>query len=124
MKFIDGELKIEPAPSIPPFASHFLPARRSPTQQEVANLFGRLLRSKQVDELDLVGILKIIEPRLLQLDVIPSAGVSMVYGDIGLDQMLPISDLNIHADNQPEGAGILKKSAMIFVNSSGFSRAM
>jgi hypothetical protein len=91
MRFIDGELKIEPVPSNPPFSGYFLYARRSPTQEEVANLFGRLVKSKQVDELDLVGILKIVEPRLLQLDVIPSAGASMVYGDIGLDQMLPIS---------------------------------
>jgi len=91
MKVIDGQLKIQPVPSNPPFPGYLLSARRSPSQGEVANLFGRLVKSKWVQDLDLVNILKLVEPRLLQLDTISSAGSSMIYGDIGLDQMLPIS---------------------------------
>ena len=91
IKFVDGQLRMQPVPSNPPFPCYFLSARRSPSQEKVANLFGRLVKSKRVQDLELVNILKLVEPRLLQLDVIPSAGSSMIYGDIGLDQMLPIS---------------------------------
>ncbi len=91
MKFLDGDLKIVPVPSDPPFPGYFLSARRSPSQEEAANLLGRLIKSKLVDELDLLNVLRVVEPRLLDVDVIPSAGTSMMYGDIGLEQMLPLS---------------------------------
>lgn len=91
MSFTKGELRIEPAPTDPPFPGFFLYAQNSPTQDEAATLFGKLVRAKQVDQLDLVEVLKLVEPRLRQLDVVPSAGSSMIYGDIGLEQMLPLS---------------------------------
>lgn len=91
MSFTKGELRIEPAPADPPFPGFFLYAQNSPTQEEAATLFGKLVRAKQVDQLDLVEVLKLVEPRLRQLDVVPSAGSSMIYGDIGLEQMLPLS---------------------------------
>lgn len=112
MRVIDGQLKIQPVPSNPPFPGYLLSARRSPSQEEVANLFGRLVKSKRVQNLDLVSILKLVEPRLLQLDVIPSAGSSMIYGDIGLDQMLPIS---LMGDGMERVIGIVLRIA----NASG-----
>ena len=112
MKFVDGQLKIQPVSSKLPFPGYFLSARRSPSQGEVANLFGRLVKSKQVQDLELVNILKLVEPRLLQLDVIPSAGSSMIYGDIGLDQMLPIS---LMGDGMERVIGIVLRIA----NASG-----
>ncbi len=112
MKFIDGQLKVRPVSSKPPFPGYFLSARRSPSQGEVANLFGRLVKSKRVQDLDLVNILKFVEPRLLKLDTISSAGSSMIYGDIGLDQMLPIS---LMGDGMERVIGIVLRIA----NASG-----
>ncbi len=112
MKFIDGNLRIEPAPSSPPFPGYFLSARRAPTQEDASDLFGRLIKSKLADELDLVEVLKIVEGRLIRLDVIPSAGSSMIYGDIGLEQMLPIS---LMGDGMIRLIGILLRIA----NASG-----
>jgi len=112
MKPVDGNLKVEPVPSTPPFPGYFLSARQPPTQEAVSDLFGRLIKSKLVEELDLVNVLKIIEPRLVQLDVIPSAGSSMIYGDIGLEQMLPIS---LMGDGMARVIGILLRIA----NASG-----
>jgi len=91
MYVANGNLHIEPVPSTSPVSSYFISSRHSSSEEDIANLFGRLIRSKQVEQLDLVEILKIVEPRLVQLEVIPSAGYSMIYGDIGLDQMLPLS---------------------------------
>ncbi len=91
VRLIGGELHIQPVPSTQPFPGHFISARRPPSPEELAALFGQLVRSKRVRDLDLVKILNIVEPRLTQLDVIPSGGASMVYGDIGLKQMLPLS---------------------------------
>lgn len=112
MKFIDGKLRIQPVPSNPPFPGYFLSARKPHSQEEVANLFGRLVKSKRVQNLDLVSILKLVEPRLLQLGVIPSAGSSMIYGDIGLDQMLPTS---LMGDGMERVIGIVLRIA----NASG-----
>lgn len=112
MKFADGELSIKPVPSDPAFPGYFLSARRSPSQEELANLFGRLVKEKRVEMLDLVNVLKLVEPRLLYLDVIPSAGISTIYGDIGLDQMLPIS---LMGDGMERVIGILLRIA----NASG-----
>lgn len=91
MKSSQGELRVEPTPAEPPFPGYFLNSRFSPTQEETAEAFGKLIRAKKVDQLNLIEILKIVEPRLKQLNVVPSAGSSMIYGDIGLDQLLPIS---------------------------------
>ncbi len=91
MKIEKNELRIEPAPSDPPFPGYFLSARRAANQEESATLFGHLVRSKQVEQLDLVNVLKIVEPRLRELAVVPSAGASMIYGDIGLPELFPIS---------------------------------
>lgn len=91
MSFVKGELQIAPPPSSPPFPGYFLTAQSSAPQEEAAHLFGKLVRAKKVDQLALVEVLQIIEPRLRELDVVPSAGSSMIYGDIGMEQMLPIS---------------------------------
>jgi len=112
MSFAKGELSIEPGASSPPFPGYFLTSQSSASQEEAAQLFGKLVRSKQVDQLALVEVLKIIEPRLRELDVVPSAGSSMIYGDIGLDQMLPLS---LMGDGMSRVMGILLRIA----NASG-----
>lgn len=108
MKFVDGRFQIEPLPSEPPYPGYFLTSRFPPSQEEIAYLFGRLAKSKKLEDIDLANIMRIVEPRLKQMDVIPSAGLPMIYGDIGLDQMLPIS---LMGDGLERITGILLKMA-------------
>lgn len=91
MSLSDGKLKIEPVPADPWFPGFFLVARKSPSEAGAANLLGKLIRSKKETRLQLVEIMKIVDPRLEQLNVIPTAGNSMIYGDIGLKEMIPLS---------------------------------
>ena len=81
-------LRVEPVPLEPPFPGFFLAARRRRTPQEDADQFGTL--DIVGETYDLLETLKILEPRLKRLSTIPRAGVSMIYGDIGLGQMLPL----------------------------------
>lgn len=109
MRPVRGELLIEPTPSPPQNMGYFLSSRSPVGQEESANLLGRLVRSKRVDDLDLVRILReTVEPRLRQLEVIPGAGASLIYGDIGLDQMIPLS---LMGDGMSRVAGILLRIA-------------
>lgn len=91
MSFEEGALRISPTPSGPVTPGYFMSTRRSFNDEEAAYLFGKLKKNKSVDRLDIVEVLKIIEPRLVQLDTIPVAGKSLIFGDIGLDQLLPVS---------------------------------
>ena len=79
---------IEPAPSQPSFPGFFLPARHRPSLQEDAERFGQL--EVMEEPYDLLETLKIIEPRLKRLATIFSAGMPIIYGDIGLGRMLPL----------------------------------
>lgn len=79
---------IEPAPSQPPCPGFFLPARHRPSLQEDAERFGQL--EVMEEPYDLLETLKITEPRLKRLATIFSAGMPIIYGDIGLGRMLPL----------------------------------
>jgi hypothetical protein len=91
MKFTDNGIKIEPIPSETPFPVFFLSSGSSPAEEEVAALYGKLKKNKRVKELNLVEVLKPVEPRLRHLDILPIAGSSRIFGDIGLSQLLPIT---------------------------------
>ncbi len=88
--YIDEKgIRMEPVPSSPPFPGFFLAARTRISPQEDAKRFGRL---EIIDEsFGLLEALKIIEPRLKQLKTIFNAGIPMIYGDIGLGRMFPLS---------------------------------
>jgi len=83
-----GPPRVEPVPLPPPFPGMFLAARRRTTPQEDAERFGRL--DVVEESYDLLEALRILEPRLKRLTTIFSAGVPMIYGDIGLGRMLPL----------------------------------
>ena len=57
--------------------------------REDAFRFGRLRARKQGHLI--VEALKAIEPRLLSLEELSAGGGSMIWGDIGLDELLPLS---------------------------------
>ncbi|MEW5827905.1 MAG: ATP-binding protein, partial [Chloroflexota bacterium] len=90
MGVFDGELSIRPFPNNPPFPGFFITARGgAPNHQEEAALFGKLIKEKR--SFNLVEILQNVDRRLISLTTIQSAGGSMIFGDVGLDQLLPLS---------------------------------
>jgi len=105
MRLAEGGLTVEPIPSLPPFPGYFLTSRSGLLGPQDADLFGRLVKSKRSYVQDLVKVLKIVENRLEHLAIVPSGGSSMIYGDIGLDQMLPLSLL---------GDGIARLASILF----------
>lgn len=88
MGFINGELRIRPVPSTPPFPGYFY-STRSYNPEEDSSLFGNLVKTKK--SFNLVEVLKSVDERLVNLTTIQSGGVPTIYGDIGLEQLLPIS---------------------------------
>lgn len=81
--------KVEPAPPSPFFPGYFLSARGSYTLEEDAKNFGDLLVKKE--PYDFLETLKIVEPRLTNINTILSAGGTLLYGDIGAGRMLPLA---------------------------------
>jgi hypothetical protein len=103
-------VRVEPAPSEPPFPGFFLAARRRRTPHEDAEQFGRL---EIIEEpYDLLEALRILEPRLMRLTTIFSAGVPMIYGDIGLGRMLPLPLMG-------DGLGRLTSLLLTIANAPG-----
>lgn len=91
MTFSDDKLIIEPPPSDPLYPGYFITSRALIGGVEDSELFGKLIKRKNVYRDNFVEALKFIEPRLDQINIIPSAGQSLLYGDIGLNKMLPLS---------------------------------
>ena len=73
--------------SIPPVS--YLSSRNRPTLAEDAKSFGELDKTPGRAELA-VEFLRVIEPRLKDLSVIPEAGESVIYGDVGLGRKIPV----------------------------------
>jgi len=57
------------------------------TSQDVA-LFGAIEKAKRHEEI--MPALRIVEPRLLRLSLVPLAGESILHGDVGLPQLVPL----------------------------------
>lgn len=72
----------------PPFSTIFVPARYRIPPEEDAKRFGDLEVVGQQDML--LDALKLIEPKLKRVAVVATSGVPVLYGDIGLSQMLPL----------------------------------
>ncbi len=103
-------MRVEPVPSQPSFPGLFLPARSRITPQQDAARFGQL---EMVEEsYNILETLKIVEPRLKRLTTIFSAGVPMIYGDIGLGQMLPLPLMG-------DGLGRLMSLLLAIANAPG-----
>jgi hypothetical protein len=71
-----------------PFSTIFLPARYRIPLEEDAKRFGNLDVVGQQNML--LDALKLIEPKLKRIAVVASGGVPVLYGDIGLSQMLQL----------------------------------
>lgn len=71
----------------PPFSTVFLSTRSGGVQGD-AEWFGKLQVRKQADAV--VEALKIVEPRLQSIEANPASGTSMLWGDIGLAELVPL----------------------------------
>lgn len=81
-------VRSEPIPPPPPFRAFFMAARVRTTPAEDAERFGNLDKIGRQDVL--LKVLQLIEPRLRRLSVVPSGGVPIIYGDIGLSRMVSL----------------------------------
>ena len=72
----------------PPLFSALFVTSRSGGVQGDAEWFGMLQVKKQTDTV--VDALKIVEPRLQNLEATPASGTSMLWGDIGLAELVPL----------------------------------
>lgn len=84
----DGlSIEKDPSQEEPPVAGIFI-SGGAESLQEYAIALGELRRRKQSDSL--VKVLKIIEPRLVDLEENSVAGYPMIWGDIGLAELVPL----------------------------------
>jgi hypothetical protein len=81
-------IRVDPAPPAPGISGYYLAARTTANHEEDAKNLGQLQVEKT--SYDLLTPLKIIEPRLTRLQTILGAGGTLIYGDIGLSQMMPL----------------------------------
>jgi len=81
-------IHFDPFPPSPPFVTFFYGSREIIDPQQQAELYGNLQISGKED--DVLKVLKIIEPRLKRIVSIATAGSSMLYGDIGLANLIPL----------------------------------
>lgn len=88
MSIDEAGIRVEPSPPPPTLLGHFLSTRGNVTEED-AKFFGDLLIVKE--PYDLLEALRIVEPRLTRVTPIPSAGGTILYGDIGVGRMLPLA---------------------------------
>ncbi len=87
--FFDGRgFRIEPPPTAPPFPGIFQVAAGQPDLASGAERYGNLQLQKR--ERPVLEFLRIIEPRLQGLSVVPIGGVPVVHGDVGLSTLVPV----------------------------------
>jgi hypothetical protein len=65
----------------------FLGSSAAPSEQDIA-LFGELEAAKRLD--DILPALRIIEPRLQKLGLVPTTDKPIIHGDIGMSRLVPI----------------------------------
>jgi hypothetical protein len=81
-------IRIEPLAPPPKVPGHIILPRTRVTPEEDAKYFGRFEMSEQ--PYDLLKVLQIIEPRLTKVSTILGGGGVMLFGDIGINRMMPL----------------------------------
>ena len=87
MRLTSGGIQIDQPISQSPFQAVFL-SSRSGNFQEDAQRLGKLRQRKQGELV--VSALQIVEPRLQSVEVNSASGVPMIWGDIGLPELVPL----------------------------------
>jgi len=81
-------MRIEPIPPPPPFPGIFLAARVRVPVYDDAQRFSNLAIAKRQNEI--LEALRVIEPRLRDLEVIVTSGGPVIHGDIGFEKLIPL----------------------------------
>jgi hypothetical protein len=89
LKIGENEIVIPPSIAEPMFPGIFVTSHRTYSLKDNAIRFGQQEIKRKNS--DIVDALKNIEPRLSRIATIVSATGPLLYGDIGLNQMLPLS---------------------------------
>ena len=87
ISLVGDELQAEPTDVQPPFAAAFLSSRNGDPQEDAVRL-GRLRKRMQGDLV--VKALQIVEPRLRSVEDNSASGGPMIWGDIGLPELVPL----------------------------------
>ena len=90
----------------PPFNASILLSRSGSVQQDAAFL-GELRRQKRGDVL--LEALRVVEPRLESIEDISAGGSPMIWGDIGLSELVPLPVM---------GEGMIRIARLVLVISS------
>ncbi|MEQ9484718.1 AAA family ATPase [Coleofasciculus sp. F4-SAH-05] len=101
------EGQLESLESLP--NSEFISSRLRISPTEDAERFSYLEAINRQNEV--IEILKILEPRLNKLAVLVTGGIPMIYGDIGLDSLIPVPLMG-------EGMGKLLSIVLSILNTS------
>ncbi len=88
MRITSGGIQIDQPVSNPPFEVVFLSSRTGNLQEDAQRL-GQLRQRKEGGFV--VDALRIVEPRLKSVEVNSASGVPMIWGDIGLPELAPLS---------------------------------
>jgi len=81
-------IKLTPVPPLPPFPGVFLPARVRTSVSNESEQFSELKAENKHEKI--LSTLKLIEPRLSNLEVLTVAEVPIIHGEIGLGRPLPL----------------------------------
>jgi hypothetical protein len=81
--------RVEPPAPEPALPGYLLSARVPASMEDDARIFGML--EVLEEPYDVLDVLRIVEPRLTRLRTIPSAGGTIIYGDIGIGRMIPLA---------------------------------
>lgn len=82
----DG-IQVEPTNARPPLDAFFLSSRNGNPQEDAIRL-GQLRKRKQGDLV--VKALRIVEPRLRSVEDNSASGIPLIWGDIGLSELVPL----------------------------------
>ncbi|GIL14010.1 MAG: hypothetical protein BroJett038_27300 [Chloroflexota bacterium] len=83
--------RVEPAAPPPPFPGFFLASRVRIPLNDDAQRYGNLVRQRKQNMV--VNALQAIESRLISLTALPVGNISIIHGDVGLKELIPLPDL-------------------------------
>ncbi len=87
MRFAGGDLQVDQPVAPPPFRALFLSSRTASLQDDAMRL-GQLRQRKKGERV--TDALRRVEPRLRSIEVNSASGVPMIWGDIGLSELIPL----------------------------------
>ena len=91
--FSRGDAQLKPVPLGVVLGSR----QRSPEQDSTE--FSELIAAGRQSEV--IGVLKILEPRLRNLVVLFLSGVPLIYADIGIGPLVPLAQMGENMESNP-----------------------